>query len=486
MTHSQFLAFDFGAGSGRAMLGEVGETITIREVHRFPNAPVREQGHLRWDMGMLFGHLKEGLGRTAREARSLRSIGIDTWGVDFGLIDRSGRLIGNPVAYRDPRTDGMMEKAFKRISRKELYELTGIQFMQLNTLFQLLSFVESGDMDQVDSLLFMPDLFNYELTSFRVSEYTIASTSQLLNARTKQWEKKIFETLSLPLSWMRNIVPPGTRLGPLKKEYRSSGLGPVEVVAPGCHDTASAVAAVPASGTDWAYLSSGTWSLIGLETAEPVITDHSLLCNLTNEGGIGGTTRLLRNVMGLWLLEGCRKSWAREGTQDTYETLSGLAEQSQAFQQIVDPDDPRFINPENMVAAIQDYCRSSGQPVPGTRGQVTRCILESLALKYRHVLDTLCSMTGNPVTRLHVVGGGAQNAVLNQFTADATGIEVVAGPVEATAAGNILVQAMAAGEIGSLAEGRALVRRSFPLTQFEPRNHEDYDKMYQKVKGVYG
>lgn len=487
---SKYLAFDFGAASGRAILGLIsGDRLELEEIHRFPNQPVKIFGHIYWNILTLFEELKKGLALVAQKVhRDLAGIGVDTWGVDFGLVGKDGILLGNPVAYRDTRTDGMMEKAFDRMTKKEIYASTGIQFIQLNTLYQLLSMVRSNSplLDITQNLLFMPDLFNYLMTGEKCSEYTIASTSQLLNARTKKWEQNLFSKLNLPYSIMVPIVVPGTVLGLLSKDLSDeTGLPRVDVIAPACHDTASAVAVVPAQSDDWAFLSSGTWSLIGIEVEEPIINEESLKNNFTNEGGADHKIRFLRNTMGLWLLQQVRKTWEQHGEPLSYDDLVHGADEAAPFKCIIDPDDSLFLNPPDMQAAIVEYCEKNQQPIPENRGEVVRCILESLALKYRFIIEKINAMRNRPVETLHIVGGGSQNEMLNQFSANATGLPVIAGPIEATATGNILIQAMAKKELDSLQQGRELVARSFPMKHYEPKNQERWNEVYEKVKGIY-
>jgi rhamnulokinase len=484
-TH-HFLAFDFGASSGRAILGSLGESLKLREVHRFTNRPVHEDGHMRWNTDGFEKALHHGLARGIEKANGLlEGVGIDTWGVDFGLLDDQGRLLEKPVCYRDERTDGMMEKVFEKMPAEDIYEITGIQFMQLNTLFQVYSLIHSQDpvVKRVHALLFMPDLLTWMLTRNLQSEYTIASTSQLLDAGKKRWAGPIFERLGIPIKWMQAVIKPGNPAGSVN-EFSAMKTGPdIPVYLPACHDTACAVAAVPAAGDtqDWAYLSSGTWSLLGIEVKEPVISEGSFKENFTNEGGVEGRIRFLRNVMGLWLLERSMDGW-RKDAPVSYEVIQREAVESPPFIAVVDPDDGCFLNPENMIAAIQDYCRKTGQAVPENRGCIVRVILESLALKYRFVLDKIVELSGRRIDRIHVVGGGCQNSLLNQFTADATAKEVIAGPVEATAAGNILVQAIGAGMIAGLKEARRITADSFELRAFFPRESYLWEKKYQEVK----
>ncbi|MCK4558085.1 MAG: rhamnulokinase [Candidatus Aminicenantes bacterium] len=490
MPPAKFLAFDFGAESGRTLLGILDkDRIRLEEIHRFPNTQLNVSGHIHWDVSYLFGELKKGLACAAQQGhRKLSGLGVDTWGVDFGLVGKDDRILGNPYAYRDRRTEGMMEKAFRLMSKKEFYSLTGIQFMQFNSVFQLLSMLETEGHrgDNIATLLFMPDLFNFLLTGEKRSEYTIASTSQLLNAKTRGWEPEIFEKLGLPLRIMAEIIPPGTLVGRLKPDIaRETNVFSVDVVAPACHDTASAVAAVPAQSGRWAYLSSGTWSLLGVEVDEPVINEGSRINNFTNEGGVDGKIRFLRNTMGLWLLQRCLKSWELQGDALGYDELSGLALEAQPFRSVVDPDDHAFLNPSDMPAAIREFCRKTEQRAPENKGDFVRCILESLALKYRFLLDKINAICPDPVEVLHIVGGGSQNEVLNQFSSDATGLPVIAGPVEATAVGNVMVQAISKDVLSGIEEGRKVVSRSFPLKNYEPENQERWDDIYGRVKGMF-
>ncbi|MDH5705072.1 MAG: rhamnulokinase [Candidatus Aminicenantes bacterium] len=490
MSIERFIAFDFGAESGRAILGSLeGKKIRLEELHRFPNKQINVSGHIHWDMTYLLAELKKGL-RSAVERgyRELLGLGVDTWGVDFGLVGRNNQILGHPYAYRDPRTQGMMEKAFQMMPREKMYSCTGIQFMQFNSVFQLLSMVESGSpfLEQCETLLFMPDLFNFLLTGQKCSEYTIASTSQLLNAKNNSWEPEIFEKLGLPFNIMAPVVQPGTSIGRLLPAIaEDTGILPVDVIAPACHDTASAVAAVPARSSNWAYLSSGTWSLLGVEIDAPVITEDSLKNNFTNEGGVGGTIRFLRNTMGLWLIQKCLKSWQKQGDSLGYDELESLAQEAQEFKCIVDPDDQAFLNPPDMPAAIVGFCQRTGQSFPEKKGEFVRCILESLALKYRFIIERINAMIPEAVEVLHIVGGGSRNELLNQFTANATGLPVIAGPVEATAAGNIMVQAIAKKILSGIEEGRRVVVRSFPLKDFHPVDQDKWNEVYNRVKRMF-
>lgn len=490
MSDALFLAFDHGAESGRAILGKLADAkLTLHEIHRFPNKPVQVFNHIHWDILRLFDEMKVGMKKVDRkDAANILGIGVDTWGVDFGLVARDNIILGNPYAYRDSRTDGMMEAAFGHMPREKMYELTGIQFMQFNSVFQLLSMVKTNNplLELSERLLFIPDMFNFLMTGEKVSEYTIASTSQLLNAKTRHWEPEIFAALFLPVDIMPPIVEPGTIIGQLLAELREeTNLPAIDVIAPACHDTGSAVAAIPAQGKNWAYLSSGTWSLMGIEHEEPIINESSLQNNFTNEGGVNNTIRFLRNIMGLWLLQECRRIWNQQGREYDYSELTALAREAKPFKCIVNPDDPRFLRPADMPAEIAAFCRQTGQEVPQTKGEFVRCILESLALKYRFIIDKINNMLDSPIEKLHIVGGGTRNELLNQFAADATGLPVIAGPVEATAIGNILVQAIAKNVLSNLEEGREVVRNSFPLAEYAPRERDQWEEIYQRHNHLF-
>jgi len=486
----EFLAFDLGASSGRGIIGKVDQgKISLKEIHRFDNTQIHLLGHYHWDILRLFDEMKQALTIAVKDGhKNISSLGIDTWGVDFGLVGRGNVLLGNPYTYRDPRTDSIMDKAFKIASAKDIYQLTGIQFLQFNTIFQLFSMVQEYNplLDITEKLLFIPDLLNFLFTGEKVSEYSIASTSQLLNPVKKQWEPELFARLSLPIDIMADIVEPGTLVGKLTPDIaKEIGSSQLDVIAPACHDTASAIAAVPADGKGWAYLSSGTWSLMGIESDKPIITPASRENNFTNEGGVNNKIRFLRNIMGLWLLHCCRKSWLNAGESAEYEELLKSAATSKPFKTIIEPDDPIFLNPADMLEAIAEYCRKNSQPIPATKGEYVRTILESMALKYCFVIDKINSMIDEPVNTLHIVGGGAQNEMLNQFAANATGLPVVAGPVEATAIGNILIQAIAKKELGSVAEGRQMIKNSFQLKYYEPTEQNTWNEVYDKYKKLF-
>ncbi|MGB8958595.1 MAG: rhamnulokinase family protein [Candidatus Aminicenantales bacterium] len=476
MPHStddaHYLAFDLGAESGRAVLGTLdGRRLSVHEVRRFPNAPLPLAGHIHWNVYALFDEMKAAM-RDAAAAIGRRptSLGVDTWGVDFGLLAKDGSLLGLPFCYRDHRNAGAMDDYFKLVPRPALYEATGTQFMPFNTLFQVYAMVRERSplLDAAADLLFMPDLFNFFLTGRKAAEFTIASTSQFLDPRTKTWIPGLFQAMGLSKKLLQDIVEPGTVLGEVAEEVAAAtGFRHVPVIATASHDTAAAVTAVPAEGRNWAYISSGTWSLVGVEEKSPVISEGSLDSNFTNEGGVAGTVRFLKNVSGLWLVQGCRRSWTAEGPV-TYDDLTRAATEAPAFAALIDPDDPGFLNPLNMPEAIADYCRRTGQKPPATKGALVRALFESLALKYRQVIDQLRLVLGHPIEKIHVIGGGSRNTLLCQLTADATRLPVVAGPAEATAIGNILVQAMATGRVSSPAEIRAIIRDSFELRTYAP------------------
>ena len=490
-----FAAVDLGASSGRVMLARFdGGRLSLEESHRFPNGPVGVLGSQHWDVLRLFAEIKHGLALAARPA-GLDGIGLDTWGLDFALLDRDDRLVGNPFHYRDARTDGMPERAFQRVPREEIFERTGIQFMPINSLYQMLAMVEAraAALEAAETFLMMPDLFNFWLSGHKGVEFTNATNTQMYDQRAGDWAWPLLEKLGLPTRLLGPVTPPATVLGPLLAGVAEElGLSAgVPVIAPACHDTAAAVAAVPAAGgrwaaqgEHWAYISSGTWSLVGAEVAQPVINAQSLAGNFTNEGGVAGTVRLLKNVSGLWLLQECMRGWAERGEARSYEWLLAAAEAAPAFAALVDPDDPAFLHPADMPAALGEYCARTGQPAPAGQAALARCIFESLALKYRWVLEKLEAVLGYRLDVIHIVGGGALNGLLCQLTADATGRLVIAGPVEAAALGNALVQAMALGELASLAEARALLRESFELRRYEPRAGGGWEDAFQKLEAL--
>jgi len=485
-----FLAFDLGAESGRAMLGTLaGGRLSLEELHRFANQPVSLPNGLYWDAFRLFHEINEGLRIAGRERKlTLDGVAVDTWGVDYGLLGADGALIENPRHYRDSRTLGMFEKTFQVISRAEIFAETGLQFMELNSLFQLYASKLAGSpgLQNATRLLFMPDLLSYWLSGVAKNELTIASTSHIYNPVKKQWAGKLLQALGLPQRLFGEIVPPGERLGDLREELRDrAGLSRTPVYATASHDTAAAVAAVPAEpGDDWCYISSGTWSLMGVELEHPLINDHVLRFNYTNEVGAAGRIRLLKNIAGLWLVQECRRAWELEGDPHTYEELTRLAAAAPSSTSFLNPD--AFLTPGNMPRRIADYCLQTGQQAPKGPGEIVRMILESLALRYRQVLEGMESVLGRPLKVIHIVGGGSKNGLLDQLVADATGKRVVAGPTEATAAGNILVQAMGAGEISNLEALRIVSARSFELATYHPRPDSHWDQAARKFAELTG
>jgi rhamnulokinase len=479
----KLLALDLGAESGRGILGLFdGERLRLEEVHRFANGPVRTLDTMHWDVLHLHREILTSLRRSATHG-NLDGIGVDTWGVDFALLGRGGTLLGNPRHYRDPHTEGIMEQAFARVPRPEIFRQTGIQFMRFNTLFQLLALQRDRSplLDVAETLLFMPDLFHYFLTGIPVNELTDASTSQMYDPTAKRWAHGLLKQFGLPTGILGTIVQPGTVLGPLRASVAAeASVKQAPVIAPASHDTGSAVAAVPARGESWAYISSGTWSLMGVETKTALLGEPVQRYNFTNEGGVNDTVRVLKNIMGLWLVQECRRAWERAGQAYSYDELARLAEAAPPFVSLVDPDDPSFLLPASMPTALADYCRRTGQAIPSEPGAVVRCALESLALRYRWTLARLEELTGNRLEVIHIVGGGSQNQLLCQFTADACDRQVVAGPVEATAIGNVLVQAVGLGLLGSVADGRAVVHRSFDVRTYSPRQPGTWEGPYHR------
>lgn len=472
-------AVDLGAESGRVMLARFdGETLSLEEAHRFPNTPVRVRETLHWDVLGLWAEIKRGLNLCATQAGGpLASAGVDTWGVDFALLDAQGDLLGHPVHYRDRRTEGMIELVAARVGRAHVFEQTGIQFMPINTLYQLMSLVEkqSPQLRAAHTFLTIPDLFNYWLTGALACEFTNATTTQLFNPRTGHWAAELMDALGIPRAIFPAIVQPGTRLG----QYEG-----IPVIAPACHDTGSAVAAIPTRTPHYAYISSGTWSLVGLEVTAPIINAAALAANVTNEGGVAGTYRLLKNVMGLWIIQQCRAAWEAEGQAYTYAELAQLASAAPPLRSIIDPNDMRFLPAGNHPALVQGLCAERGQPMPHTPGEIVRCVLDSLALAYRDVLHTLQALAGRTCEVIHIVGGGARNKLLCQLTADATGLPVVAGPVEATVLGNALVQLMARGELAHIAEARQLVAKTSDLQRYEPHDTERWDEAFRRYRQI--
>ena len=477
MVQQVYLAVDLGAESGRVIAGLWnGKTLGIEELHRFPNGPVYLGDSLRWDVVRLWAEIQTGLTAAARKfGKAVVSAGADTWGVDYVLLTRQGEMLGQPYHYRDSRTNGMVEKACRKVPRSEIFAQSGVQFMQINTLFQLLAARQTTPdlLEQADCLLMMPDFIHWALCGSRVVEFTNGTTTQCMHPLKRNWSVAMLKKLGIPLHILPKVVPPGTTLGSLRPGLgERTGLGSIKVVAPPTHDTASAVAAVPTMNTgkcNWAYLSSGTWSLMGVEVPKAALSPRAEQLNMTNEGGLDGTYRLLKNIMGLWLVQQCKRAFEARGKTYDYGELARLAAEAPPLRSIVNPDASCFLNPPDMSRAIQEFCRESKQPVPRTEGELIRCAYESLALRYRQVLGWLEELTGTTIEVIHIVGGGSKNEILNQFTADACQRPVIAGPVEATAMGNLLVQVRSSGEISTLNEMRGVVRKSSGVVTFKPR-----------------
>jgi rhamnulokinase len=476
MSSKTVLTVDLGAESGRvSAVNFDGRQLVLEELYRFPNTPVTVNGTLHWDFLRLWADIQAGI----KKGRALQpaSIGVDTWGVDFALLDRQGNLIGNPVHYRDGRTANMMARAFAKVPQAEIFAQTGIQFMPINTLYQLLSLVESRSpqLQIAETFLTAPDLLNYWLTRVKLCEFSNATTTQLYNPTAANWATEIIAKLGIPSHIFPEIVPPGTRLGAFEG---------IPVIAPACHDTGSAVAAVPAQEANFAYISSGTWSLVGLEVDKPILTPEALAANVTNEGGVYGTYRLLKNVIGLWILQQCRAAWAAAGQVYTYPEMVEMASQAQPLTAIFDPNDPVFLTPGDHPQLILDWCRRTNQPLPLTPGAVVRCVLESLALAYRQVLEQVMAVSNRQVSVIHILGGGSQNQLLNQMTANATQLPVIAGPVEATLIGNALVQLITLGEIADLSQARQIVNLMAEMKRYQPQSQASaWDEAYDCFLG---
>ncbi len=491
MAGQTYLAFDLGAESGRGVLSKCdGRRFELEEIHRFPNGPVRVIDALHWDILGIFNEIKKGLTIAGRQRNEkLAGVAIDTWGVDLGLIGPGDVLLGNPHHYRDPRFDGMMERTFKRVSREELFEITGLQFMQFNTLFQVVRMVDDQHpaLKVAKTLLHIPNLLNWMLTGRAAGEYTIASTSQMIDARSRTWSLPLMEKLKIPTNILPQIMEPGTVLGPmLPWLMEESGLGNTPVISTAAHDTGAAVASVPVDAKEegWCYISSGTWSLMGVELPKPLITPGVLKYNFTNEGGVAGTIRFLKNIAGLYLVQQLRAAWKLEGQEHGYDELTKWAAQAKAFGPLINPDDPGFVAIGQMPQRFADYCKRTRQTPPSSKGEFVRCALDSLALRYAQVVDILEELTGRPIRVIHIVGGGTQNRLLCQLTADATNRKVIAGPIEATALGNVMMQAIATGQLSSLEAGRAAVRESFKLETYTPsgaQGWQDARKRFEEL-----
>ncbi|MBQ2896699.1 MAG: rhamnulokinase [Clostridia bacterium] len=485
----KMLSFDFGASSGRAILGTLENgVLKTEEMHRFSNDPVEVCGVFHWDVLRLFYEIKQGILKCVNAGHTdIDSIGIDTWGVDVGFLDDKGRLIGNPVHYRDSMTDGIIEKAFEVVPAKQLYGKTGIQFMKFNTLFQLhaMNINDYKPYKTASKMLFMPDLLNYLLTGEMKSEYSIASTSQMLDPEKRDWQYDILESFEINKDILCEIVEPGTIIGRISKDLADKlGCGQIPVVAVTGHDTASAVVAVPAEEKNNVFISCGTWSLLGVELDDPILDEAAFDAEFTNEGGAFGKIRFLKNIIGLWLNQECKRHWENRGIGLSFGEMADLASKEAPFRCFIDPSDDSFMAPKDMPQAVKDYCAKTGQNVPETQGQIVRCIVESLALKYRNAIENLEKTIGRPINTINMVGGGIKDTMLCRFTAEATGRKVVAGPTEGTAIGNLLIQAYALGEVKDLKEIRDVVRNSVPLEVYEPANKDAWDKAYEEFLRV--
>lgn len=490
MAAAKFVALDLGAESGRAMLASFdGEQLAVREAHRFPNVPVRTLDNLHWDPLRLFDDIKRGLAQIARDYRGeIAGIGVDTWGVDFALLGRDDELLGNPFHYRDARTAGIMARLFEQVPRAQVFAQTGIQFLEINSLYQLyaMRLQNAPALQQAQTFLMMPDLLNYWLTGVKACEFTDATTTQCFDPQARTWAYGLLDALEIPKGMFLEVIPPGTILGALHATLAAeTGLSKLAVIAPASHDTGSAVAGAPLQGANTAWLSSGTWSILGAEVPSPVITDASLAYNFTNEGGLGGF-RLCKNVMGLWILQECRRAWSTAGNEISYADLVAQAERAPVFRSLIDPDNDLFFRPGDMPARIAEFCSRTHQSVPQSHGEVVRCVLASLALKYRFQLERLETLLNKPLDSIHMIGGGIRNELLCQFTADATNRPVTTGPVEATALGNVVMQMLALGKISSLAQGREVIRQSFEIKRYLPRETGAWDEAYPRYQTLCG
>jgi rhamnulokinase len=489
------LAFDLGASSGRALIGELlpqtgsGQPrLKVTEIHRFPNQPIAVHGHLHWDILRLLQELKTAIRKAFQEGYAPQTFGIDTWGVDFGLLDANGELLGNPYHYRDPQTEGIIEELVKLIGKDSLYEQGGLQFMPFNTVNQLYAMKKAGSpkLAAASTLLLTPDLLTYFLTGEKVCEFTMATTTQLFEPKEQKWNSALMEKLGIPSQIFLDPIHPGTRIGPLTPAVcEELDVPPIEAIAVGTHDTESAVAAVPAtSGEEFAYLVCGTWSLLGTELERPLVTPEAMALDFSNEGGVGGTYQLLKNIMGLWILQECKREWDEQGDAVSFTELVVQAERAEPFRSLIHPDNPSFFAPSGMIAKIQSFCRETSQAVPQTKGEVARCVLESLALRYRQALEQMEALTGQSFNGLHMVGGGIQNELLCRFTANAIGRPVWTGPVEASAIGNMLMQLVALGKCSSLQDARQLAAASFPIETYDPAQTDEWNTAYETFKGL--
>lgn len=481
--NKRVLAFDFGASSGRAILGIFnGEKIELREVHRFSNDPVTINGTVYWDVQRLFFEIKQGILK-AKAAGGFDSIGIDTWGVDFGLLRKDGTLVENPVHYRDSRNDGMVEKSEKYMSRERLYDITGIQFMDFNTVFQLLSLKENRPyiLEEADTLLFMPDLLNYMLSGVKSTEYSIATTSQMVDLKTKTWSEEVLGAFGIKKELLTPIAPTGAVIGQLSDDIcEELGVPKADIISVAAHDTQSAITAAPCEYDDFVFVSCGTWSLFGTEVKEPIITEKSKALNVTNEGGYNYTTAFLKNICGLWLIQESRRQWIREGKEYSYAELEKLALECEPFKCFIDPDAPEFGTMGNLPERVREYCKKTGQYIPQTVGEIMRCIYESLALKYRLTFDGIKECTGKAYDRIHVMGGGTKDKLLLQMAAESCNVKVFGGPIEATALGNVAVQLMSSGAISDIKEARKIIANGENLKVYEPENSAEWETAYKK------
>jgi len=486
MNPQYYIACDLGAESGRVMLGTLEDgRLQIAEIHRFSNGPARILGTYRWDTLRIFEELKRGLRKVADRGIAARSVSVDSWGVDYVLVRDNEPQLSIPFNYRDARTEIPYEMALAKAGEERIFSETGIQFMSINTLYQFISDLEllPEVLSITDRFLLIGDYFNYLFSGRAVAEISLASTTQVYNTRERKWSADLIKLFGFNPRHFPELVPSGTILGPVLEDVAAeTNLSGVQVVATCSHDTGAAVAAVPAEGDDWAYLSSGTWSLIGVELPAPLINEAVRKANFTNEAGHDGTTRFLKNISGLWLLQECRRAWAKDGTDYGYDELTHMALETESLRSLINPNSPRLARPEQMPRKIQELCEAQGEPVPATPGQITRCILESLALTYRISFEQLIELTGRKLTRLHIVGGGSQSKLLNQAAADAIGCTVIAGPVEATAIGNLLVQAIALKDIPSLAALRGIVRDSFPVTTYTPQDRAAWEAAFDRFR----
>ncbi len=483
------IAIDLGAESGRVMLGSYFDgKLQLEEMHRFMNIPIQKDNSTRWNVDMLWGEIQTGLKKTFANHENIESIGVDTWGVDFVLLDENGKMLDLPYHYRDIRTDGIPEEVFQKISAKDLYLETGIQIMQLNTIFQLIALKQQQPkiFNKIDKLLFMPDWIVYRLTGKINNEFTIASTSQLMNMNTRKWSKKLLDTFGIPSKIFPLIVNPGDKIGIIKSSLCNElGCNSIPVIAVGSHDTASAVASIPAKkSSNWAYLSSGTWSLIGIESSKALINEETSKEQFTNEGGVDNTIRFLKNIVGLWILQECKKIWEQEGDLINYDQIVKLAEQAEPFSALIDPEYKEFFTGGNIPVKIADYLQKTGQKQLRDKGQIIRTILEALALKYQTIIEKPEKISGQKIDVLHIVGGGCQNKLLNQMTANATGKRVISGPVEATVCGSILVQMLGLGKIESIEQGRKIIRNSFECEEYLPENIEEWKNIGKQMNNI--